>query len=413
MNRPIESSYPITPWNQLTYRGDVNVEALASAMLTELRDTLASALDPERYRSVLLIGSYGRGEGGIDLSQILPRPYGDFEILIISKGKTLTLKRLADAALSHFTSKYEAQVHIDVISEARLKRAPCLATWCDMRLGHKVLLGDPDFAVSLSKFSVDKIDPSHVQSSIVHLGTQLLVSDLILLRSELGQSELGQSMRRAVIDHGIQAIIGYGDALLHFLGEYDVRDSEKKKRMLQHTEVSEAFRDLYRSAVEFRFEPNYGLYDNTSLGEWNQGLLETLAPVHLDCERRRLCRPHLGWSDYPGIALAAIVTRESPSAKNIVQRTLNFSRGRFPKAMLPFLGRLGYRAASRRERLWVVFPAVAYDLGGEFGVLARTSLGAAEEDRMLLAKRYLRAFNRYASPKLPLERNELRLSGML
>src|SRR5690606_3500364 len=118
---------------------------------------------------------------------------------------------------------------------------PCLVMWFDMRFGHKVLLGDPSFARGLDRFRLSRIEPADVRNLLVNRGTLLVINDLLFD----GPGGNDEAARRTALKHAMKAVIGYGDALLYFLGEYDHSYVEKQRRMRIRRDVPAAFRDLY------------------------------------------------------------------------------------------------------------------------------------------------------------------------
>lgn len=198
-----------------TRRGGPEVEARVAAIVDEATAALRAAIPSSLHRAVLLVGGYGRGEGGVEVVDGVERPANNLDILIVAsrlgalvKGP---LKRLAEEALRPVAERGRIGIDVGVVARSVIERAPCRVFWYDMRFGHRTLLGDPGWAPSLDRFTAEAIQPSDARDLLVNRVTLLVINDAIL---ELGVP--APDIRRQVIRHGLKAVIGAGDALLFF-----------------------------------------------------------------------------------------------------------------------------------------------------------------------------------------------------
>ncbi len=384
----------MTGGERFTVRGSEALETRIRAMLDEARQALSGALPEDRYRAVLLIGGYGRREGGVDRSTGEERPNNNLDFLVVARrgGDAARMKALADEALAPLVAKHGIGMDVGVVAERALLHGPCLVMWYDMRFGHVPLLGDGAWVRELRHITRERIERFDVENLLVNRGT-LLVINRVMLES----APLAEPQTRAVVRHVQKAIIGYGDALLYFLGSYDASYRVKRERMRARRDVAERFRAQYDQAMEARLEPRYDELRARDLAAWNDEVLAELAPVHLECERRRLGDATLEWPSYPERAFRSALVERLSSPRAVAKKALALSRTRsaVPEALVGRRARLGYASASPRERLSLVFPLVAYRLDTAACELARQALAAASDEVRALDHAYLAAWGKH------------------
>jgi len=386
-------------WGRFTACGSPEAEARIADMVTRVAETLAGALRRRTYRAVVMTGSYGRGEGGVLVEDGYERPHNNFDLLIISRGGVgpSELKRRADEALGPLIEEFGIGIDIGCVSERQISRAPCLVMWYDTRFGHKTLLGDDQFVPSLRHFTREDIADWDVRNLLANRGTLLVINQLLLQRAKIDGHE-----QRLVIRHAMKGIIGYGDALLFFLGDYDWSYREKQRRMRQAERVSSNFRALYDEAIEFRFRPRYADYLTRDLAAWNSRLLSELREVHLRCEALRLGIPELRWDDYGRRGFSRALVERGVRPRELARKARNALHRRCPGRPGGGRARLGLLAAGWRERLSLLFPAVAYDLDAPaYRSLAQVVLGVQDPHPDRLRAAYLRVWSDHVDPNFP------------
>jgi len=345
--------------SEYTVSGSSEVEAKIETILSDVRDVISREVEASRYRALVLIGGYGRGEGGVELRDGEERPHNNLDFLLIGKGSGPGCKapekgRLS-LALEPLRVRHDVGIDIGVVSETALKASPCLVMWHDMRFGHRTLLGDSQFVPSLTQFTVERIPSWDICNLLVNRGTLLVINDLLL---EAGTWSTPTA--RTVIRHAMKAIIGYGDALLYFNGRYHWSYVEKQSRMQKLIAAPSDFHQLYDTAIEFRFNPDYAKYRDCHLPQWLEDLNPILADIHLTCERTRLRSPALRWEHYLDAALRQILREDLTPPRRLARKITNVARRPIVGFDVSALASLGARAAGPRGLLPILFPAVAY-----------------------------------------------------
>lgn len=382
-------------WGSFTASGSPEVENRVAELVAEAAERIRAAVPENECRACVLIGGYGRGEGGVEMrAEVGEIPHNNLDFLFITKGGRTDMhaewKRRIDAGLAPLMERHGVGMDVSMISERKLKSAPCLVIWYDMRFGHKTVLGDDRFVASLERFNIDRIEPSDVLNLLVNRGTLLAINDLVLQRRNLKEPE-----RRLVIRHAVKGIIGYGDALLFFRGAYDWSYRKKQMAMRDLQGVHEPFRAMYDEAMEFRFRPDYARYLKRDLDQWMEELKQALEPVHLQCESIRLGIRSLSWNGYLEKALHHYLRQGWTRPREWAKKGYYFVRGRTVPDGLAGRAAAGYRCAGLRDLLPLLFPSVLYRVqDADFLRIASHTLSAEKENQESLRKAYLRAWGR-------------------
>jgi hypothetical protein len=375
-----------------TLEGGPAVEALLAQIIADVRAALEPLLPKDRWTSLLLIGGYGRGEGGVEtLPDGTERPHNNLDFLLVTRnlggGEVGPLKARLDTALGILASQHSLGLDLGMIDEAKLRRSPSLVMWYDARFGHKTILGDSNLMPSLTQFSLESVPAWDIRNLLVNRGSLFVINDLLIERGLESESE-----RRTVVKHAVKGIIGYGDALLFAHGLYDWSYAEKRRRMQQSPAIPERFKALYEEAIAFRFRPDYSRFAHRDLKLWQLDLRCQLNEVHLKVERQRLEKPTQGWEGYIETALTATLRPERQSLLRQGVRLLRGSSIPAP-ASLSLAAALGVRMGGPREVLSATFPVVAYALPElRERSLARELLGGADLSPAALRRAYLRTW---------------------
>ncbi|WP_372369495.1 hypothetical protein [Candidatus Uabimicrobium sp. HlEnr_7] len=345
-------------WGKFTIKGSSELESKITAIMKEVVSTLKPLLPPKNYRALILIGGYGRGEGGVEIQNGVQKPHNNFDFLLLTKNLSdnQKLKNALDSAVVPLVKKYDIGMDIGMIDYQKLRRSSRLVMWHDMYFGHKVILGAEDCISSLKKFASKNIVRQDIINLLVNRGTLLLINELLLQKCSLED----EVIRRLIIKHTVKAVIGYGDALLYFRGAYSWSYAEKQ-RLMQSQSVDSVFKKLYDEMINFRFQPQYENYLQLDLGKWIDGLLPQLANVHLLCEQKRL-KKNITWENYLQNAFTHTFSANIFSPRTTVKKFIHFTKSKPRVSFGNLFANLGYRCCDPRQILTIIFPIVAYKI---------------------------------------------------
>jgi len=297
---------------KLTYYKNKEVQELLNIVLENISIVFKDIFTKDETTALILIGGYGRGEGGITQNGERFHPHNNLDLLYIHNSRVDASKvRYANLRLQEISKEYEIGIDMSAINKQKLLGLNGLVIGYDMRFGHKTLLGDSRFLQNNKEFSIYSIDPVDIRQLLVNRGTLLLINRILLDKENLNEEE-----KKLIIKHSIKAIIGYGDALLYFNNAYHWSYAQKQSNMLELKGVDNSIKELYSEAMLFRFMPDYETYLQKDLKVWNNKLIETLCCIHLTCEKINLSKDDLEWENYLNIALK----KKSYPRQNILQK---------------------------------------------------------------------------------------------
>lgn len=395
-------------FGRFTARGGNEVEATILDVVREAGEIARTTLPPGSWRAVVLMGGYGRGEGGVEVTDTTEKPHNNLDFLLITTGRwvreTEKLRRSLGEALQPLSEKAGIGMDAGAISDSALQNAPCRVMWYDMRFGHQTILGDQSYLPSLSRFTADRILASDIRDLLVNRGTLLVINDAV---AALPNPPAG--VWKALVRHAVKAVLGYGDALLYWRGVYHWSYAERQRRMAARLDVGLDFRSLYDWAMEFRFRPDYSGWEEKDLRAWLNQVRTAVEPVHLEVEGRRCGVDKLIWRQYPDAALRRGLndglTHPREAARRVKALLRNRGRG---------FGKSGHGLSLAltppRDLLGIVFPVIVYNIADpEFRSLARLAVHGPD-DADGLRRAFLKAWGTFGDPNFEASARKLGLS---
>jgi hypothetical protein len=377
---------------QLTYYNNQKIKDYLNIVLDEISTIFEDSFEKDKTAALILIGGYGRGEGGIMMKNGQYHPHNNLDILYIHNGSVDSkVVEAVDKALQALAKTYDIGIDMSAINKQKLLKLDGLVIGYDMRFGHKTLLGDSTFLKNHEAFSLSNIDPIDIRQLLVNRGTLLLINRVLLKKHSLSEDE-----KKLIIKHAIKSIIGYGDALLFFHNAYHWSYAQKQSNMSELSDIDEAIKKLYADALLFRFKPNYELYLQKDLNEWNDELIVILSSIHLQCEKINLSQSNLDWRSYFNIALE----NGSYPRQKVMQKAKSFLHGlnNIPvlKELKSVTDMKNYMQFGAKGMLSLLFPYIAYKIyPQQYCGLFKTSLQLQRSDEQEYLKRFLMLWSQH------------------
>lgn len=351
-------------YGRLTIKGSKQFEKKLSTFLDDIQIDIEYLIDKEFYEAIILIGGYGRGEGGVIKIDDVECPHNNFDFLVISKNinkeKTAFLQKTCNEVFNNHAKKLGVLVEFTIISTSRLRNIDPLVITYDMKYGHKLISGNSDILTKNKNFEVDTIPSWDVRNLIVNRGTLLIINDLILNKQRLDKKD-----KKNVIKHWIKAIIGYGDALLFYLGEYHYSYIEKQNRMKKLTTVDIKFRALYNSAMNFRFSPNYERYGELNIYKFQEYIKQELFKIHERCEELALDNTKLNSNVYINKAMESSLN-DNNSIKGILKKIYYLTKSTPTLNNFSFIENIRYKMLGMKGMMPILFPYIAYGINSQY-----------------------------------------------
>jgi hypothetical protein len=341
---------------QLTYYHNQETEDFLHTVLSESAGIFKDLFSQQQTAALILIGGYGRGEGGIVEEDGVYHPHNNLDLLYIHNGSLKAEKvEEANSKLQDISKKYGIGIDMSAINKEKLLRLDGLVVGYDMRYGHRTLLGDSTFLKEHKAFSLYNIDPADIRQLLVNRGTLLLINRVLLNKESLSKDE-----KKLIIKHAVKAIIGYGDALLYFHDAYHWSYAQKQTNMLKLEGIDKEVKDLYSEAILFRFKPDYTTYLKKDLHAWNDELIRILSSIHLACEKINLSEPDLTWDNY----FTTVLENKSYPRQSLRQKVKSalFATKNLPvlKELPTMEEKISFMQLGGRAMLSLLFPYIAY-----------------------------------------------------
>ena len=133
-------------FGKLSFKGSAHFEEKMTSLLNDISSDIENVIDLKSYTCVILIGGYGRGEGGVIKINNIEFPHNNLDFLIVSKniGKTkkIQLKNNINSIITTHCKRVNIDFDLSIICEFTLKICEPLVNTYDMKYGHKVINGD-------------------------------------------------------------------------------------------------------------------------------------------------------------------------------------------------------------------------------------------------------------------------------
>ena len=267
---------------RLTLVGRPAVEETLRDLVRKATSAVLSRVAPENLKALVLAGGYGRAEGGIRIDKDGERPANNLDLLLFTVGlrsaARVRLTARINEELETLRRRSGMGIDFSAVDARRVERDHVRLFWYDVRHGHKLLAGDPEFLPSLTRFTAENIDPREMADLVINRGALLVLNDLILANGAMNPVR-----REAILTHTAKAIIGYGDAFLFGRGAYHWSYVERRLRMARPSIPAAAdFKRLYELAMAYRFTGDS--FAGTRLIEEAESgqLRKTLGALHLE-----------------------------------------------------------------------------------------------------------------------------------
>ncbi|NQV18759.1 MAG: hypothetical protein HQ534_09480 [Armatimonadetes bacterium] len=382
-------------WGKFTVRGSEDVEKKIMEIMKEVAFIIESQINPNNFTALIMLGGYGRGEGGVVIFDGKEYPHNNFDFLLITrnlnKKKQNDLKKKIYPKLIPLNRKIKTQIDLGIVNASNLKHTANRIIWYDMRFGHKTILGDENFVPSLRRFRLQTIPKWDARNLLVNRGTLMIINELLLKKKNLDND-----VRKLIIKHINKAIIGYGDALLFFLNDYNWSYVEKQKRMQNRNDVSEDFKKIYDKAMEFRFQPKYENYMRYDYIRWMEELKSHFEYIHKYCEAQHLGKPEIDWNEYPEIAFKRAFFERSPSVREFLKKFINIFENKKYQGKGSLFCKLGFKTLDSSGVLAILFPLIAYNLKNKnFMDVTSNFLNSPSTSIEDLRRSYIKAWMQY------------------
>jgi hypothetical protein len=282
-----------------TLDGDATVEARIAGDQALIARAVEALTKPPEYRALVLMGGYGRGEGGYVVRDDKAGPYNDYDYFVVVRGLDAPRRRALEKALAQEARALERQVGVEVdfalLREEGLPRAEYCLMNAEMIWGHRVVTGDPHVLAAMPPMPFGTLPPGEFSRLLLNRGALLLMNRQRLAAG----TPPGSEGREVFFKYLFKAVLACGDARLAGTGQYHPSYIHKRERLASlDWDGKGDLMDLYLPALEAKFHPDYDRYAEADPAEWQQRVVDLWLATLSWYEQRRIGRPPPDWEAY-------------------------------------------------------------------------------------------------------------------
>ncbi|MGB0712416.1 MAG: hypothetical protein ACPGUC_02540 [Gammaproteobacteria bacterium] len=376
-----------------TLDGDAAVEACMDRDQQVIGDGLTRLMDGHGFRALVLMGGYGRGEGGFTRVDGEPAPYNDYDYFVVTRGLSKADQQTLHDPITRLAHELEHQVGVDVdfafLREEALPQAEFSLMNAEMLWGHRVVAGDEGVLKAMPPMPFSKLGLHEFTRLMLNRGSLLLMNAMELDKAG-GQAGISDPVERErFVKYLFKAVLACADALLAAEGRYHPSYVKKQERLGESDwDALDTLKAQYALALEAKFHPDYSEHVKEDLDAWQETVRDLwLAALHA-LESRRLGYPAPGWRDY---ASASVPKGQGRAGAKGVLRNVLVNLRDF--GVLEPLKRPLWSRRYPRERLISVLPML---LQGELDGAARTLGCDPKLSWRQTAEAFIAQWHRYA-----------------
>jgi hypothetical protein len=269
----------------MTYTFDKNIaaERCISQHQQIIAKKVLEYVPAEHLAAIVLIGGYGRGEGGytVDYSGT-PSPFNDYDYFLVFKGLSRRRAQLMVAGIPCLDELVGIEVDFHPLLSEQLPTLRPSLMFAEMLAGHKIIYGDEDILSSMQSMPLNQLPIGEFTRLMTNRGCLLLLN---YMSTNSDNFTLYTN----------KAALAVGDSILAIQAKYAISYREKSARLAEILGNNHIITKCYASAVEARFRPDLAVQaDSSDLACITELWLKTMKYL----EEYRLERPVSDWSYY-------------------------------------------------------------------------------------------------------------------
>jgi hypothetical protein len=280
---------------------------------------LTNAVDESLFHALVLIGGYGRGEGGYYWRDGKPYPYNDYDYFLVVKDTSRRVARKLQQQLQPLAHQLHRLVDVEVdVAVLRLEdiaRLPLTLMHSEMQWGHRVIAGDINVLASMPPMPWEKLPAGEFTRLMNNRGSLLLMNRQLLDENRDMAAQDTEQFYRYVF----KAVLACGDAWLAMHDRYHPSYHEKSVRLEQMPIYPvEDFMTLYQEAVRYKFNPVPEQYADEDPVSWQDRAVSCWLGTLWKFESNRLGYDIGDWQHYASIKISKGQSESENELKNIL-----------------------------------------------------------------------------------------------
>jgi len=210
----------------------------------------------KHIRAIVLIGGYGRGEGGVLKVEGGYKLVNDFDMIVFVDKKFKKIKNKYKEPVEKLAKELQPktnglkQIDIDITNTRRFRLVPNKVSYYEIKYGHKVIYGDLNLYDMMPVFKPENLPIFDGTFYFYTRGSGLLIPAIYLIKGQLGNKE-NQEHFQIELQKACMAI---GDALLLMKGQYHFSYQERLKRFQSLININNILPKNLKAKIEYFYE---------------------------------------------------------------------------------------------------------------------------------------------------------------
>jgi rhamnosyltransferase len=374
-----------------TFDGNQKAEERMAMDQSIIGAYVEDAIPANQFEALVLMGGYGRGEGGYCLKDGKPSPYNDYDYFIIVKNMSRKAAQTLQHQLQELAHRLSVivgvEVDLAVLRSETLANAPFSLMNAEMKWGHRVVAGNQHVIDPMPAMPFDKLALGEFTRLMNNRGALLLMNGRKLDSGE----NLDAPEREIFFKYLLKAVLACGDVYLAVEAAYHPSYIEKGKRLLDlKKSPGQDFLHLYTLAVEQKFRPDMAVFKDKNLENWQRNVTNHWLKAFSILETHRTRDPIHSWKEYALPRLSKGQLETSQTLRNFAITLRDFGAGHT-------LRNLNWALRYPRERLISVLPLLLKVESGKTLQNVVTPLAVSPQStHSQVVERYLETWARYA-----------------
>jgi len=328
----------------------------------QFKQIVLSVIDSKYVSCILLIGGYGRGEGGIYTKNGKLSPHNNLDFKIVTQGifhqNSERYRKAILECSKEITNGIDISIDFSIGSKFKIQFGPNKLIYYDMKYGHRLVYGKDKWLFHIKRLNSKNIPVDDIRELILNRGVLLVLNNKILKKGNLSTSD-----KKVIVKHLVKAVIGYGDAILYLHHKYHWSYTVKKEQMLSISRIYPLYSKIYIKAIDFRFNPDYSRIIDKDLRLLTKFIIRSVEKIHLTFERTITNDPHLQWDNYYLKMMSSPFSSKklNLSSSFITFKNLLTKSERIIWKPAGFYKRIISRLRGARGELMAMFPFIIYN----------------------------------------------------
>ncbi len=290
-----------------TAEDDPGIDNAVQDVLDMITEAILNLMG-KHVRAIVLMGGYGRGEGGVYRNSKGYSLVNDFDLAVFVEKKFRNVKKEFSSKLKELSVELQPkckgikQIDLDITNSWHYRFVPNLLNYYEIRNGHKVIYGEIDLSRIMPDFKPERMPLYDGTIYFYSRGSGLLLPAIYFLTGNLDRSKIRENFL-IELQKACQAM---GDATLLIANEYHYSYQERLLRFeklesnnnpIPHS-LLEVISPLYRWGVERKLKPSFDWTGNDRMiKKWFE-VRSAFSEFFLWFESTRLGNKFESWLDY-------------------------------------------------------------------------------------------------------------------